>query len=245
MCGRYTHMRTWREIAALYRLTIPQDPPDSYRPDYNTSPTHVVPVIRMRRSGDRELMMAVWSLIPHWLPAKQLDQQSCATFNTRCETIREKRTFRDAYERYRGLMPADSYFEWQKLDRNGDLAKPGTKPHTVIPLVVKPTRPFSFGCIFDIWANDDREPIVSCSIVTTAPPPSLAHVHHRAPLIFHEESYDDWMTLAADDVEAMMTPYAGDVEMWEVGKAVGDVGNNNPAILKPVTPTPRPQPTLL
>lgn len=55
----------------------------------------------------------------------------------------------------------------------------------------------------------------------------MAHKHHRAPLMFHEESYTDWMTLLADDAQAMMTPYAGEVEFFEIGRAIGNVGNNS------------------
>lgn len=58
-------------------------------------------------------------------------------------------------------------------------------------------------------------------------------MHHRAPLMFHEESYTDWMTLPADDAQAMMTPYAGEVEFFEIGRAIGNVGNNSPELLKP------------
>ena len=31
MCGRYTFKLSWEEIVTLYRLTLPEEPPDSKR----------------------------------------------------------------------------------------------------------------------------------------------------------------------------------------------------------------------
>jgi hypothetical protein len=29
MCGRYTHKLSWKQIAEFYRLTVPEEPPES------------------------------------------------------------------------------------------------------------------------------------------------------------------------------------------------------------------------
>jgi hypothetical protein len=31
MCGRYTHKLSWKQIVELYRLTMPEEPPENFR----------------------------------------------------------------------------------------------------------------------------------------------------------------------------------------------------------------------
>jgi putative SOS response-associated peptidase YedK len=66
MCGRYTHKLSWKQIVELYRLTMPAEPPENFEGEScNVAPSHVMPIIRPAGNG-RELMMAVWGLIPSW-----------------------------------------------------------------------------------------------------------------------------------------------------------------------------------
>jgi putative SOS response-associated peptidase YedK len=37
MCGRYTYRLTWEQIVNLYRLTLPEEPPQRLGPNYNTA----------------------------------------------------------------------------------------------------------------------------------------------------------------------------------------------------------------
>jgi putative SOS response-associated peptidase YedK len=38
MCGRYTYKLTWEQIVTLYRLTLPEEPPERLKPSYNVAP---------------------------------------------------------------------------------------------------------------------------------------------------------------------------------------------------------------
>mgnify|MGYP003340416029 CR=1 FL=1 len=61
MCGRYTYKLSWAEIVALYRLTLPDEPPERLRPSYNVAPTQDIPFVRMEE-GRRRFALARWGL---------------------------------------------------------------------------------------------------------------------------------------------------------------------------------------
>jgi putative SOS response-associated peptidase YedK len=59
ICGHYTHKLTWQQIVNLYRLTLPEEPPEQLRSNFKVAPTHVMPLIRPTGNG-REMFMAGW-----------------------------------------------------------------------------------------------------------------------------------------------------------------------------------------
>ena len=98
MCGRYTQVRAWSDLVRLYRITAPV-PPLNLPPRYNIAPTQDVPVVRAdRKSGERELVMMRWGLVPFW--AKDIGV-GVKMINARAETIADKPAFRDAFRRRR------------------------------------------------------------------------------------------------------------------------------------------------
>ena len=78
-------------------------------------PTQLVPVIRQNpKEPIRELSLLRWGLIPSW--AK--DSSVAATMiNARSETAGTKPAFRDALNSRRCLIPADGFYEWQRVGK--------------------------------------------------------------------------------------------------------------------------------
>jgi putative SOS response-associated peptidase YedK len=70
MCGRFTNRLTWREIVALYRLTVPTTPERNMPARYNICPTTMIDAV-IERDGKRELVPMRWGLIPlNWRAAE-------------------------------------------------------------------------------------------------------------------------------------------------------------------------------
>lgn len=220
MCGRYTHKLTWSEIVALYRLTLPDEPPERLAPNYNVAPTQVMPIIRPAGNG-RELVMAGWGLIPFWLKPDQLGKQPYSTINARSDRIQTAPTYREPFKKRRCLVPATGWYEWQKVS-----AKVKRPFH-----FQSQAKPFAFGGVYDVWNADGKSSITSFSIVTTAAAPSTAAYHDRMPLVLEESQFENWMRLPAEAAAEMMQPYAGTIDLWEVGQAVGNVRNNRPDLM--------------
>jgi putative SOS response-associated peptidase YedK len=65
MCGRFTNRLTWREIVALYRLTVPATPERNLPARYNICPTTTIDAV-IERDAKRELVPMRWGLVPSW-----------------------------------------------------------------------------------------------------------------------------------------------------------------------------------
>jgi putative SOS response-associated peptidase YedK len=89
MCGRFTNRLTWREIVALYRLTVPATPEQNLPARYNICPTTTIDAV-IERNAKRELVRMRWGLVPSWW--KKPAKETPSTFNARAETVAEKPT---------------------------------------------------------------------------------------------------------------------------------------------------------
>ena len=86
MCGRFTNRLTWREIVALYRLSVPATPERNLPARYNICPTDTIDAV-IEREGKRELVPMRWGLVPWWWKKKM--KEAPATFNARADGGRE------------------------------------------------------------------------------------------------------------------------------------------------------------
>lgn len=223
MCGRYTYKLTWEDIVRLYRLTLPDEPPELLRPSYNVAPTHAMPIIRPAGNG-RELLLAGWGLVPFWLKPDQLGKQPYSTINARSERIQSAPTFREPFKKRRCLVPATGWYEWQKLSAKAK------KPFHFQPS----DGPFAFAGVYDVWKGDGDKAVTSFAIVTTAAAPATAAYHDRMPLVLGESQFEDWMRGPPELAAEMMKPYAGPIDVWEVSSDVGAVRNNRPELMQRV-----------
>lgn len=246
MCGRYVIARSTGDIAGELNAT----PGDSYqeRIGYNVAPTTPVPIVLERADDDgeihRELHTARWGLLPSW--AKD-DKLSYKTFNARSESVTEKPTFRSAVRSKRCAVPADAYYEWLK---DGDQKR----PHLIRP---KDGSLISFAGLYEWWRDpkgpEDAPWLLSCTILTgpSSQPGAggvlddLSALHDRLPLPMSQSMTAKWLTPskldkeeAADLVQQVRdqaTDVAASWELYEVDKAVGNVRNQGPELVKPGT----------
>ena len=138
MCGRYTHLLTWRQIVRLYGLTE-SPPPNDFGPRYNIAPTERAPVVR-ERDGNREAGTLRRGLIPFWAKDKSIGYK---TINARAETVATAPAFREAWRARRCLVPASGFYEWLKVSD-------GKQPYLI---GFKDRGPFSFAGLWESWKD--------------------------------------------------------------------------------------------
>ena len=124
MCGLYVRRSDKQRLAEHHHAqpNLADLPvPDA---DYNVAPTTHQPIIRQsRKSGDRELVLARWGLVPFF--TKNLkDVKGLSTINAKAETITKAPTRREPFKKRRCIVPVNSFYEWPKA------RKPPKQPYS-------------------------------------------------------------------------------------------------------------------
>jgi putative SOS response-associated peptidase YedK len=78
----------------------------------------------------------------------------------------------------------------------------------------------------------------SAAIVTCPPNALITELRDRMPVILPPEAWPLWLgeeTADADQLKALLIPYPSDqITMWPVDKRVGNVKNDDPALIEPL-----------
>lgn len=238
MCGRYTSTSSAADLASLFHVEEVKTEP--LPPRYNVPPTAPVYAVALSKKQKRQLGTFRWGLVPSW--AKERSAAS-KLINARAETVASKPSFRAALARRRCLIPADSFFEWQR--RAGSASPDGeVRPGGKLPFVVRRRdgAPLAFAGLWEVWRDPDdpdAEPLRTCAIVTTSANSLMAPIHNRMPVILEASSWADWLAPDADraDLAALMLPAAVDLlETYAVSSLVNKVANDGPELLVPLPP---------
>lgn len=222
MCGRFTHMYTWKEIHDLSTLTT--RPMDLGR-SFNVAPTQESPVVRAEESG-RRLDLLRWGLVPSW--AKELAIGN-SLINARAETVATKPAFRAAFKSRRCLVPASGFFEWTKLE--------GGKRKQPFYIRLASEEPMFFAGLWEKWAPPEGEAVETYTIITTRPNALTEQYHDRMPVILDPSDFGTWLDPKAptDSVAELLRPCPPELLMaYPVSTVVNSPKNNAPECVVPI-----------
>jgi len=207
MCGRYTLKTPNPRLQELFGL---QDLPHLV-PRFNIAPTQLILTIRASAlvPNLREASMMRWGLIPFW--AKDLAIGN-TMINARAETVAEKPSFRSAFIKRRCLIPADGFFEWEKLPS-------GKKQPWWIRM--QDEAPFAMAGLWETWSPktepattnetqlDDLKVIQSCTILTINANADMQSLHDRMPVILPIEAWASWLNPTAEKakLQTLLKPF--------------------------------------
>jgi putative SOS response-associated peptidase YedK len=223
MCGRYRLSRRKQTIEEYFASTSGDE---EWNPRYNIAPTQPVPIIRQNpKEPVRELSLVRWGLIPSWAKDASVAAQM---INARSETASTKPAFRDALKSRRCLIPADGFYEWQRMGK-------AKQPYC---FEVNDGKLFAFAGIWDRWRDRTGYTIESCSILTTTPNAMTSVVHDRMPVILDPDSYDLWLDPGMTDmrvVSDLLQPYDAQLmRCYPVSTRINHVANDDEECSKPV-----------
>ncbi|QJW38681.1 SOS response-associated peptidase [Cellulosimicrobium protaetiae] len=237
MCGRYASARRDDEIARHFHVA--ELVGKELGPSWNVAPTQDVRVVLEREEAGhvaRQLRTVHWGLVPSWAKDTKIGSRM---INARVETITDKPAFRRAAARRRAIVPMDGYFEWQAPES-------GKGRKTPYYLIDPDGAPLAAAGLYELW-RDPTKPddapdrwLWSMTVITTAATDTLGHIHDRSPLLLPDDLWDGWLDpdlTDTGDVDALLRrvpePHLHPIE---VSPAVGNVRNNSPALVEPVSP---------
>jgi putative SOS response-associated peptidase YedK len=223
MCGRYRLSRRKQIVEAHFSSASGEE---DWNPRYNIAPTQLVPVICQNpKQPIRELSLLRWGLIPSWMK----DSSGAATtINARSETAGTKPAFRDALKSRRCLIPADGFYEWQRVGKT-------KQPYC---FEVGNAQMFAFAGIWDRWKDPSGNWVKTCSILTTTPNAVTSAVHDRMPVILDPDNYDLWLDPGMQDastVSDMLKPCDAQLmRCYAISTRINHVANDDEECSEPV-----------
>ncbi len=228
MCGRFT-LRTPAAILKDYFGLV--DLP-GLTPRYNIAPSQQVGALRTTDAA-REWTELRWGLVPNWAREPSVGNRM---INARAETVARKPAFRESLEQRRCAIPADGFYEWQKLEGGGKqpyyLSRAGGEP-------------FAFAGLWDSWRDRASGLVIeSCTVITTTPNELLAPIHNRMPVMLDSEAVTEWLREDAvpGALDVLLQPFpAGLMRAQPVSNHVNRPANEDPRCITPANAAKSPR----
>ena len=244
MCGRFVVASSPTLLAERFHA---EETMEATPPDYNVAPREDVAVVRERvgDEGTRRVLSRVrWGLVPAWAKDPSVGDRM---INARAETLARSSAFQVAFEKRRCLIPADGFYEWQKIPPPPGATRGRRQPYFIH---LRDGEPMAFAGLWAVWKVPDAQVgtigaddgwLRSCSIVTAKANALLEPVHDRMPVVLAERAWDAWLDptpatgARAAALAQLLVPAPDDwFEMFAVSERVNRVVEKGPELVRPL-----------
>jgi putative SOS response-associated peptidase YedK len=193
-----------------------------WQPRYNIAPSQPIAAILDKESKNIEFLR--WGLIPGWAKDESIGNR---LINARSETIMEKPSFKNAFNRRRCLILADGFYEWKRSKTKGSPSQP-------YYFYLEDKQPFAIAGIWEMWQSPNGSEVWSTAIITCEANEILSPIHERMPVILDKEVMFDWLEdRPAKELITMMKSYPADkMDFHMVGKGVNSPFNDVPECIQ-------------
>ncbi|KIX98290.1 uncharacterized protein Z520_05591 [Fonsecaea multimorphosa CBS 102226] len=182
-----------------------------------------------------QLKAMKWGLIPFWTKRAPDYGSMLRTINCRDDSLIENRgMWNTMKQKKRCLVVAQGFYEWLKKG-------PGGKERIPHFVKRKDGNLMLFAGLWDcVKYEDTEEKLYTYTIITTDANKQLQFLHDRMPVILDPGSEEVKMWLDptrnkwSKELQAILKPYEGELECYQVDSAVGKVGNNSPSFIVPI-----------
>jgi putative SOS response-associated peptidase YedK len=225
-----TSTTTADEIAKQFEAQLITKEAENLPASYNVAPTQDILVVANHKEDGRVLETMHWGLVPFFAKDKKT---SGRMINARAESVPDKPAYRRAFTKHRCIIPADGFYEWQKIDSK-----------TKQPWFFRPKDGglVAFAGLWEVWHDPelpkDADPLFSVTIITTDANADMENVHNRMPLILQGNDLDEWLdpqNTDKDDLRRLLeVRKPGYLQSYRISTDVNRVSNNGPELLTPL-----------
>ncbi len=193
MCGRFETKPSVQSLVKKlkeYDVELQLEFENEKNKSINIAPTEKIFSISFSNEAYK-LSLTNWGI--------KFNSDSPLIFNSRIETILEKRFWRSLFEKQRAIVPMSAFYEWKKE---------GTKktPYRIF----LPDEEIFFVPALNYF---DKDKNIFTSLITTTPNDFIKPIHHRMPVIL---KIKDGIKYLTDDAKLNLSrciPYEGKMEM--------------------------------
>jgi len=187
MCGRFENKRISKDVFDLFNqanLDIELDKEIGENVHEDIRPTQKILSILIKK--DNYLLTKVkWGI--------KFSEESPLMFNSRIETIKEKKFWNSLFEKNRCIIPMTGFYEWKVQGTN-----------KIKYRVYLPDQDIFF---VPALYQFDKEMNICASLITTVPNKFISQIHHRMPVIFDFSEAIKFMTEDAKENLQRCQPY--------------------------------------
>jgi putative SOS response-associated peptidase YedK len=224
VCGRYT-LAAPDPSAVRARFGIAEEV--EVRQRYNVAPGDQVLAVTTGRQGAVRGELLRWGLVPSWAKSPEMGLK---LINARVETAAQRPAFKRAFARFRCLIVADGFYEWQARSEG---------PKQPFHITRAGGEVFAFAGLWSIWHGPHGGQLRTCTILTTAANSAIAGLHDRMPVILAPKAEAVWLDTSTpperlDQVLTGLSP--AQTALTPVGLAVNDARYDGPGCLAPPVP---------
>ncbi|KAH6683142.1 hypothetical protein B0J14DRAFT_575198 [Halenospora varia] len=179
-----------------------------------------------------KLQSMKWGLIPFWTKRNPDYGSMMKTINCRDDSLIEnKGMWNTMKQKKRCIVVAQGFYEWLK------------KGKEKVPHYIK-RKDGKLMCMAGLWdcvqyeGSEDKN--YTFTVITTDSNKQLKFLHDRMPVIFNNGSEEirTWLDpnrhTWSKELQSLLKPFEGELDIYPVSKEVGKVGNNSPTFIVPV-----------
>ncbi|KAK3682186.1 hypothetical protein B0T22DRAFT_530631 [Podospora appendiculata] len=185
-----------------------------------------------------KLQSMKWGLVPFWTKRSPDYGSTLKTINCRDDSLSTPGgLWATMKARKRCIVVAQGFYEWLKPG--------GPKSKDKIPHYVK-RADGKLMCFAGLWdcvqyeGDGNEGKLYTYTVITTDSNKQLRFLHDRMPVILEpgSEAMKTWLDPArwewSGELQGLLRPFEGALEVYPVSREVGKVGNNSPSFVIPV-----------